>query len=273
MRIALSTLTGLALCLPATAQDGNRELKELAERLRALEARLKAQEGKKDGDKPVEVTVTAVKKDGDKKPDGAQKEGTFRVIEMKKDGDKRPEAGKEGVIVVRVESDEKKPEAKKDGDKRPEGPRGGGNPFNPGGPPTGGGFSGGGFGGTFGGGPGGPMGPGGPGGPPMGGGFGFTARMEGTPPGFDKLSKDEQEQFRKLLAKMRGGDQPMRVEMRVVEQRREEGGRKPEGDRRPEGESRRPGPDGDRGGRPSLEERLDRLERSIDELRRGLPKR
>ncbi len=265
MRLTLSALLAVALGLPALAQsqplpprppvppalpsanqDTLRELQVLTERLRAIEARLKAQDGKKDGDKKTEerkVEVVVVGKDGEAKK-GTGKEGPHGVIELKLDGDKKGEAGK-GVFVIQLDGD-KKPEPKKDGDKKPEpqqGPRGS-------------------------------MGMGnfevfrGQGGPPMGGGFG-VARMggDGTPPGFDRLSKDEQEQFRKLMAKMRGGDGPT-TEVRVREVRRDGG---------PEGGDRGPRPTAERreGGdrRPNLEERMERLERAIEDIRRAMPKK
>lgn len=282
MRFTLSALLAVALGLPALAQsrptppappppppsanqDTLRELQALTERLRAIEARLKAQEGKKDGDRKTEerkVEVVVVGKDGEPKK-ATGKEGVHGVIELKLDGDAKGEAGK-GVFVIQLDGD-KKPEPKKDGDRKPDGPQGprgfGG---GPGGPPMGGGFGG---------------GPGGPGGPPMGGMMMMRMGGEGTPPGFDRLSKEEQEQFRRLMAKMRGGDGP-NTEVRVREVRREgspeggerrpqppaerrEGGDRPMAERRPEG--------GDR--RPNLEERMERLERAIEDIRRAMPKK
>jgi hypothetical protein len=271
MRTALSTLLGLALTVPVFAQskpttpppneDAARQLKELTARLRELEARLKATDGKKDGEQKIEVRVVEVK-DGDKKPE-PKKEGFPMVLQLHKDGDKKVE-GKEGVVVVRVQTDdEKKSDGKKEGtvrvierkteERKPEPKKD--EPRRPDGPPMGGGF-----GGSFG---------GGPGGPPMGGGFG-VARMggpDGTPPGFDKLNREEQEQFRKLMGKMRGGDQPGGgVQFRMVERR--EGGERAE-QRRPEPETRRV-EGGER--RPNLEERMERLERAIDEIRRSMKK-
>lgn len=272
MRLTLSALLAAALGLPALAQsqplpprppappappsanqDTLRELQALTERLRAIESRLKAQDVKKDGDKKTEerkVEVVVVGKDGEAKK-ATGKEGTHGVIELKLDGDKKGEAGK-GVFVIQLDGD-KKPEPKKDGDKKPEpqqGPRG--------------------FGGSFG---------GGPGGPPAGGMMLMRMGGEGTPPGFDKLSKEEQEQFRKLMAKMRGGDgQPTEVRVREIRRdggpeggerrpqppaERREGGDRPMAERRPDG--------GDR--RPNMEERMERLERAIEDIRRAMPKK
>ncbi|MEO2089783.1 MAG: hypothetical protein ABGY75_09835, partial [Gemmataceae bacterium] len=200
MRLTLSALLAVALGLPALAQgqpvpprppapppppsanqDTLRELQALTERLRAIEARLKAQEGKKEGDKKSDkkteekkVEVVVVGKDGEPKK-ATGKEGTHGVIELKLDGDMKGQAGK-GVFVIQLHDDQKS-EPKKDGDRKPDGPQGprgfGG---GPGGPPMGGGFGG---------------GPGGPGGPPMGGMMMMRMGGEGTPPGFDRLSKEE----------------------------------------------------------------------------------
>lgn len=230
MRIALSTLLGLALCLPAYAQRGPggrpeggrpgdtdqaRELRALTERLKALEAQLKAQEGKKEGEQKVEVRVVEAK-DGDKKPDG------------KKDGDK------EGVVVVRVQTDEKK-----DGDKKPEGPRGSLGIGN---------FS----------------------------ALSMARVGEGTPPGFEKLNREEQAQFRKLTAKMRDGDQP-RAEVRVREVRREGGDRAPQPVPPTPSQPSFPPPPAERreGGerRPNLEERMERIERAIEDIRSQMKKK
>ncbi len=62
------------------------------------------------------------------------------------------------------------------------------------------------------GGPGRPMGGGGP-----GGGFGGTMRMAGdfTPPGFERLSPDEQKMFRNLMAKMSKPPETQNVEARL----------------------------------------------------------
>jgi hypothetical protein len=196
-----------------------------------------------------------VGQDGVVKKATGGKDGTHGVIELKLDGDMKGEAGK-GVFVLQLDGD-KKPEPKKEGDKKPDGqqgPRGFGGSFGGGG---------GGFGGSFG---------GGPGGPPPGGMMFMRMGDDFTPPGFDKLSKDEQAQFRKLMTKMRGGDE-QKTEVRVREVRREGGS---------EGGERRPQPPGERreGGdrptaerKPNLEERMDRLERAIEDIRRAIAKK
>jgi hypothetical protein len=268
MRIRLSALAAAAVASVAMAQDrprppdapptpAERQLKELTERLRVLEAKLKAHEAqkeepKKEGEKHIEVVVDPKKK-GDKKPDAAKKPEPKKeggVLELIKDGViKSGEGNFPGVIRITEFAGDKKPKEKKEGEKKPEPkkesrPEGQPNPV-PLPIPAMRGQPGMGFGG----------------GGPMGGGFG-----PGGPPGFEKLTKEEQAQFQKLMAKMRGGDQqPMRMEMRVIE-RREEGDR---GERR-EPETRRP-EGGER--RPNLEERLERLERAIEEIRRDMRKK
>ena len=234
MRYALSTLLAVALGLPALAQSGRgpggrpegrpdgdpaQQLRELTERLRALEAKMKSQ-----GEQKVEVVVVE-KKDGDKKPE-------VRVESRRADG---PPMGQGG----------SGPRFGPDGP--PMGGGRGGNPFNPGGPPMGGGF-----GGVIGG-----------RGGPDGNTFTFVmAGPDGTPPGFDKLSKDEQEQFRKLMAKMRGGDQP---QVRVIE-RRAEG--QPMTATVTARDERR-----EETRKPSVEQRLDQLERAIGDIKRMLSER
>lgn len=126
----------------------------------------------------------------------------IRVDEPKKgDGDKKPEIR----VEIKKPDGEKKPEPRKD---EPRGPMGGG------------------FGGF------GPMGGG------MGGGFGPPwTRPDFSPPGFDKLTKDEQAMFRKLMEKMTRGGEPER-----------------------KAEQPKPTPG-------NLEGRLERLERAIEEIR------
>jgi hypothetical protein len=164
---------------------------------------------------------------------------TIKALEakLKAAGERKVE-----VVVKEEKKEERKPEPKKpeekkpdgerrpEGDRRPEGPGGFGPPWAGGsGPPP---WAGGG------------MNP---------GGRGFGGGQPGTPPGFDKLTKDEQAMFRKLMEKMGGPGQP---------------------DRRPEGGDRRPTPTPERreGGdrKPSMEERMEKLERAIEEIRRGL---
>ena len=208
----LSVAVVLALAVPALAQPPGRfnpqrpeaELDKLRAQVKEVEAKLK---GTKDDDKKGEEKEEKGKKDGDKKPDVKKEERRIeiRIEEPKKgDGDKKPEP------------------RKGEGDKKPDAPRG---PM--------GGFGGSGFG---------PMGPGGFN-PPMGAEFprggGFNPSMgggsggPGTPPGFDKLSKDEQQMFRRLMEKMQ---QPERK------------------------------PDQPKSG-GNLEQRMERLERMIEEIR------
>lgn len=236
MRLALSMILGLALCLPATAQRGgfggrpggpggpggrferpqpteNKEVEELKAVIRALEAKLKAAtESKKPEEGKLQFVIVTEK-------------------EEKKEVEKKPE-------VVKKPDPVKKPDGKKKEEpKKPEAPRGPGG-FGP------------------------PMGGRGGFGPPMGvrGGIGGFGRGPGemNPPGFEKLTEDEKQTFRRLMEKMMGGD------------RRPEGPQPPMGgrDRRPEGPQP---PMGDR--RPSMEERMERLERMIEDLRRGMQNR
>ena len=202
-RFFLSAAFGLALALPASAQQPQRprendEVAKLRAEVRELEARLK--------------------KESEKKDEGERK------------GEKKPE-----------QKGEQKGE-KKEGPKGPPMGSGAGS-FGgfPGGPPMGEGFPGrgGGFGpmggGGFGGGVGGSPGAGGPGGE----GFGGRGGQLGGPdfsrmPGFDKLSKDEQQMLTNLVGKMRSST------------------------------SNRPA-----GG---VEARLDRLEKAIEELKNSLRK-
>lgn len=140
--------------------------------------------------------------------------------------------------------DEKKKDEAKKPDPKQEEQRGPG-ARGPQGPPMGG-FGPGGF---------------GPGGP-MGGfrgreGFGGQAGPGFAMPGMDKLSPEEQATFKKLVAKMTG--------------RGETEARKPDAPKQPQGgkpdapkEGGKPNP-----GKPNLEERLDRLEKMVQELVRN----
>lgn len=212
MRFALSTLLGLALCLPAMAQSSrgpdvpgrgpggprggeppaSKEIEELKATIKALEAKLKAVNEKKEG--KVEVVVVKEEKKEERKPEPRRAEG-----ERQPERDRRPEGG----------------------DRRPEGPP---------------------MGGRFGGGPGGF-------GPPMGGGgfgHGMGGGQPGTPPGFDKLTEDEKKTFRRLMEKMHA------TETREVPRTREVVREVPvrEGS--------------------NVNERLDRLEKAVEDIRRML---
>ncbi|MCU0703806.1 MAG: hypothetical protein MUF18_07495 [Fimbriiglobus sp.] len=153
----------------------------------------------------------------------SKKESKVEVVVVK-EGEKKPEPKKDG------ERKEEKPELKRE-ERKPE-PR---QPEGPGGPRFGGGVQGG-FSG---------WGPGGFG-PPIGGMGPMRGGQPGTPPGFERLTADEQATFRKLMEKMADG--------RSSERRLEGGERRPEGSER----------------RPNVEERLERLERAIEEIRRGM---
>jgi hypothetical protein len=139
---------------------------------------------------------------------------------------------------------------------------------------------------------GGERGPGfrGPGGPPQGGfrgpamgnpmsrgpgGPGFRGPMGGstsnTPtfnfPGMNNLTPEEQATFRKLVGKMSGQPQSQQQSRRPEGPRPSEGGRKPEAPKQPEG-GRKPDAPKQPTKQPNLEERLDRLEKMVQELAR-----
>jgi hypothetical protein len=105
----------------------------------------------------------------------------------------------------------------------------------------------------------------------MGGGSGFGGVM--MMGGMDRLTPEEQEQFKRLLTKMQGNRPTPTPGMNMGMGRNPFNPEGREGPQPPRGGERRPEGRSPEGRQPNLEERLERLERAIDEIRQNLKKK